>query len=322
MPWSDDCSRIAATPSPGRGHDGAVVVPTEVTFSSDGLQLAGHLRVPPDAPEARPGLVFTGPFTGVKEQVTGRYAEALAAAGYVTLAFDHRGFGASEGTPRQHEDPAGKLADLRDALSWLAGNPAVDADRLGCVGVCLGGGYALRFAAFDPRVRALVTVAGGYNDPHAMRAGMGVDSYRAVLADQMALATQQHATGDIEYMAAVSNDDTPALMAGAEPFEYYGTDRAHSPGWTNRITRTSLYSLLTADLAMGADFISPTPWLMVHGRTDAYCSPTGAEATFARAEAPKEAVWLDTTNHIDLYDVPAYVEPAVEAARAWLGRWL
>lgn len=306
----------------GQRHHGFVTSPIEITFLSDGLELAGHLRIPSEATGPLPGLVFTGPLTGVKEQVTGRYAEALAAAGYVTLAFDHRGFGASGGTARQHEDPAGKLNDLRDALTWLANHPAVDADRLGAAGICLGGGYALRFAAFDPRVRALVTVAGGYNDPHAMRAAMGIDSYRGVLAEQMNLAARQYTSGDVEYMAAVSEDDTPALMGGAEPFAYYGTDRSASPGWENRITRTSVYTLVTTDLAVGSDFISPTPWLMVHGRADDYCSPAGAEATFARAGEPKQAVWLDTTNHIDLYDVPRFVDPAVAAAEEWFGRWL
>ena len=299
-----------------------MATPTDITFVSDGLKLAGHLRIPASAAGPRPALVFTGPLTGVKEQVTGSYADALADAGYVTLAFDHRGFGASEGVPRQHEDPAGKLSDLRDALSWLATHPAVDAERIGCVGVCLGGGYALRFSAFDPRVKALVTVAGGYNDPRAMRAGMGPENYRNVLAGQMALAARQQATGEVEYIAAVSDDDTPALMGGAEPFAYYGTERSASPGWVNRMTQTSVYSLVTADLAVGADFISPTPWLMVHGRSDDFCTPAGAEATFARAGDPKEALWLDTTNHIDLYDVPEYVDPAVEAATAWLNRWL
>lgn len=299
-----------------------MATPTDVAFVSDGLTLAGHLRVPQGRAEPMPALVFTGPLTGVKEQVAGSYAEALADAGYVTLAFDHRNFGASEGSPRQHEDTPGKLADLRDAVSWLANQPQVDAERIGCVGVCLGGGYALRFAAFDPRVKALVTVAGGYNDPHAMRDGMGGENYRGVLAGQMALAARQQATGEIEYIAAVSDDETPALMAGAEPFAYYGTDRSASPGWVNRMTQASVYSLVTADLAVGADFISPTPWLMVHGRSDDFCTPAGAEATFARAGEPKEALWLDTTNHIDLYDVPKYVEPAVEAATAWLDRWL
>ncbi len=275
---------------------GPLTAPTEVMFMSDGLQLAGHLRMPPDVTDALPGLVFTGPLTGVKEQVTGHYAEALAAAGYVTLAFDHRNFGASEGGPRQHEDPAGRLADLRDALSWLASRPEVDANRLGCVGVCLGGGYALRFAAFDPRIRALVTVAGGYNDPHAMRAGMGVESYRAVLAEQMAVAARQHATGEVEYTAAVSNDETPALMGGAEPFAYYGTDRSHSPGWVNSITRTSLYALLTVDLAVGADFISPTPWLMVHGRsTTTALRPTPRPPSPGRGNPRRRCGWTPPT---------------------------
>jgi fermentation-respiration switch protein FrsA (DUF1100 family) len=295
---------------------------THVSFTSDGLELAGHLRVPPDAAGPLPALVFTGPATGVKEQVTGTYAAALAAPGFVTLAFDHRGFGGSEGAPRQHEDPAGKLADLRDAVSWLAARPEVDAERIGCVGICLGGGYALRFAAFDPRVRAVASVGGAYNNPHAMRDGMGNEGYRAFLADQMALAARQNATGDVEYINAVSDDDTPALMGGAEPFAYYGTERSATGGWENRATRASMYSLLTVDLAIGADFISPTPWLLIHGSTDAYLSPEAAQAAFDRAGDPKKILWLDTTNHIDLYDVPRYVEPAVDAAEAWFTRWL
>lgn len=296
-----------------------MVTPIDVTFTSDRLDLAGHLRVPADGSAHSPALVFTGPFTGVKEQVTGRYADALADAGYVTLAFDHRGFGASQGTPRRHEDPAGKLADLRDALSWLAARPEVDADRLGCVGICLGGGYALRFAAFDPRVRALVTVAGGYNDPQSMRSAMGNDGYRAILREQIDVTARQQQTGEVEYVPAVGDG---GVMSGDEPFAYYGTERSSSAGWVNEITRSSVYNLLTMDLAAGAEFISPTPWLMVHGTIDAYCSPESAEATFARAGEPKEAVWLETTNHIDLYDVPEYVGPAIAAAGAWFGRWL
>ena len=75
-----------------------------VELEADGLTLVGDLRVPSPGGRA-PGLVFTGPFTGVRDQVTGLYAERLAAAGYVTLAFDHRNFGQSGGQPRRHEDP-------------------------------------------------------------------------------------------------------------------------------------------------------------------------------------------------------------------------
>ena len=91
----------------------------DVSFVSDGLRLAGVLRRPEISGTA-PGVVLTGPFTGVKEQVVGTYAERLTDRGFATLAFDHRGFGSSEGLPRQHEDSAGKLQDLLDATSFLA----------------------------------------------------------------------------------------------------------------------------------------------------------------------------------------------------------
>jgi uncharacterized protein len=292
-----------------------------VSFRSDGLDIVGHLRVPEGA-NAAPAIVFTGPLSGVKEQVTGTYADKLAEAGFVTLAFDHRNFGESSGEPRQHEDPQGKLTDLGDAVSFASQLEQVNADRIGVCGVCLGGGYALRFSAFDPRVKALVGVAGGYNDPKAMRDGMGAENYRQTLAHFAEVAQQQAQSGEIEYMAAVADAGGDALMGGQEPFDYYGTERSTSPGWVNRLTALTVRSLITTDLAVGADFISPTPFLVVHGRTDAFCSPEGAQAVFDRAEDPKEIVWLDTTNHIDLYDVPEYVDPAVEAASDWFHKYL
>jgi uncharacterized protein len=304
----------------------SVSEPRDVQIAADGVTLAGHLRLPPDAvdpglggaQELRPGLVFTGPFTGVKEQVTGRYAAMLADRGFVTLAFDHRNFGASGGAVRQHEDGAGKLADLRAATSFLARHDAVDAERIGCVGICLGGGYALRHSAFDPRIKALACVAAAFNDPREMRSGIGGDGYRDLMAAFAEAAARQDAGGEIEYLPAVSADDGEAAMPGREPWDYYGTDRSAGGEWENRVTRLSVRELLTVDLAIGADFISPTPALIVHGRIDEYCSPTAAEAVFERITGPKELMWLDTTNHIDLYDQPQYVEPAVDRVAEWM----
>jgi fermentation-respiration switch protein FrsA (DUF1100 family) len=289
-----------------------------VQFVSDGLTLSGDLRRPTvsgDVP--RPALVFTGPFTGVKEQVVGLYAERLTQEGYVTLAFDHRNFGASEGAPRQHESGAGKLADLRDATSFLASVDGVDSDRLGCVGICLGGGYALRHSAFDPRIKALVTIAGAYNDPRVMRGHFGDANYRNALADYAEVAARQQRTGEVEYMPAVAVEGT-AAMGGQEPFDYYGTERSAAPTWQNRVTVLSLRELITVDNGSGAEFISPTPWCVIHGRRDDFCSPDDAAGAFDRAGEPKVFHWLETTNHIDLYDNPAFTEPAAALAVDWL----
>jgi fermentation-respiration switch protein FrsA (DUF1100 family) len=289
----------------------------EVSFASDGITLAGHLRVP-EHRGPHPAVVLTGPLSGVKEQVTGLYAEKIAAAGYVTLSFDHRNFGASGGAPRQHEDAAGKLRDLRAAVSFLTAQPEVDPAQIGCCGICLGGGYALRFAALDPRIRAVAGIAGGYNSPQAMRDAMGSEQYRAQLATFTELAQRQEATGEIEYWAAVdAHDGRPAVMGGSEPADYYCSPRSACAGWVNQLTALSVLELITVDLAAGADLISPTPLLLVHGRKDECTTPEQAVAAFDRAGDPRKLVWLDTANHIDLYDVPRFVGPAVDEAVSW-----
>ena len=277
--------------------------PERVVFEADGLKLVGDLYLPAGATDALPALVLTGPFTGVKEQVVGTYARRMAEAGFAALAFDHRGFGESAGL-RHHEDSAGKLADLRAGVGFLAAHPAVDPARVGLLGICLGGGYAVRAAAFDPRVRAVAGVAGGYNSPAAFSAGMGADAYRAALAGFLE-------AGRDARMPAVSPDGGPAAMGGREPWEYYGTDRSFSPHWVNEVTVASLYELMTLDTLSSADLLERTPLLVVHGTQDEYCSPAGAQALVDRAKGPKALEWVPTTNHIELYDSPPHLDRAL-----------
>jgi fermentation-respiration switch protein FrsA (DUF1100 family) len=282
-----------------------------VSFDSGGIELVGELRVPAGAGRS-PAVALTGPFTGVKEQVVGAYAARLTAAGLVTLAFDHRGFGESGGR-RQYEDSQGKLADLRAAIGLLASHPRVDPARLGLVGVCLGGGYAMRAAATDPRVRAVAGIAGAYNSPARFAEGMGVDAYRAALGGLLDRYD--------ELLPAVSAGGE-AAMPGDEPFAYYGTDRAASPHWRNEVTRGSLHALMTFDALGAADLLAATPLLVVHGVEDAYCSPELARELHERAAGVKEIHWLDTKVHIDLYDTEPFIGQAAETTVDFLRRHL
>jgi fermentation-respiration switch protein FrsA (DUF1100 family) len=260
-----------------------------------------------------PAVVLTGPFTGVKGQVTGSYAALLAAAGFATLAFDHRGFGESGGR-RQHEDSQGKLADLRAAVGALAAQPEVDPARIGLAGICLGGGYAIRAAAQDPRVRAVAGIAGGYNSPAEMAASMGIGEYRAALS----AALDRYDS----YLPAVAPDGGEAAMGGDEPYAYYGTPRSRSPHWRNEVTRGSLHSLMTFDALGAAELLAGAPLLIVHGERDAYCSPALAQALYDRKRGDKEILWLGAGLHTDLYDNPPYVNQAAAAAAAFFHRWL
>lgn len=292
----------------------------KVKFTAGGVTLAGDLRLPA-APGPHPALVLTGPFTGTRDQVTGRYAAALAGAGYATLAFDHRNWGESGGEPRHHEDPQGKLEDLRAAVSLLRSRPEVDGARIGAVGICLGGGYALRFAAFDPRVRAFAGIAGAYNNPYGVRAGMSPAGYQEALASLTEVLERQDLGGAVDYLPAVAREGE-AAMPGEEPFAYYGTVRGASAHWRNAVTRASLRELITLDNMTGADFLSPKPGLIVHGVVDRLCSPEGAEEAYRRMDDPKRIVWLDTRCHTDLYDAEPHVSRAVEAVAAFFGEHL
>ncbi|WP_106399827.1 alpha/beta hydrolase [Actinocorallia populi] len=279
-----------------------------LVFGSAGL--VGALRLP-SGTGPWPGVVLTGPFTGVKEQVVGLYAERLTAEGFATLAFDHRGFGESGGR-RGHEDTQGKLEDLRDAVNVLTARP--DVTEIAVVGICLGGGYAVRAAASDPRIKAVAGIAGAYNSPAHIVEAMGVASYRSALAGFLDRYD--------EFLPAVAPDGGEAAMGGDEPYAYYGTSRSASPYWDGQVTRGSLHSLMTFDALSAADLLGTTPLLVVHGRTDAYCSPDLARALHARSPGPKEIHWLDTREHIDLYDVEPHVTTAIDAASAFLRRVL
>ena len=105
-------------------------------------------------------------------------------------------------------------------------------------------------------------------------------------------------------------------MPGQEPFDYYGTERSKSAVWENRMTVDSRYQLLTLDTLSAAELLDRTPFLVVHGTVDTYCTPEGAQAIFDRATGPKEIEWIETPNHIDIYDRPELVGPAVQRVAA------
>src|SRR5258708_2879536 len=119
-----------------------------ITFPSQGLNCTGWLYVPDPLSDGKkaPAIVMANAFSAVKEMYYANYAEPLARAGFVALSFDYRHYGESEGEPRSQLFPQEQLDDLRNAITWLADQPEVDADRIGAWGMCLGGGHVLALA--------------------------------------------------------------------------------------------------------------------------------------------------------------------------------
>src|SRR5256714_12783037 len=154
-----------------------MISPHEVSFPADGITIAGHLHTS-DRPSPGPAVLIAGPPPQVKEQAADTYAVRFAAAGLHALTIDHRNFGSSGGAPPLRGDPAGQIAGLRAAVSFLRARPDIDPERVAVVGVCAGAGYALKAAASDPRIRAFVGIAGFYPSVASLREAMGGQGYR------------------------------------------------------------------------------------------------------------------------------------------------
>jgi uncharacterized protein len=297
----------------------------KVHFQSEGLKVVGNLFRPQNSKEeevSSPAILVAGAMTGVKEQVAGQYAERIAKDGYVTLALDHRHFGESEGEPRQHEDPAKKLEDFKNAISFISSLKGIDRERIGACGISMGGGYMLQLAAFDRRIKAVSIVASGLNLADTLLEMLGKEGFVNFLKEFNNARKRHYDTGEVQYIPAVATDNKPAAMIGDEPFEYYGTSRAWSPGWVNRYTTESIENLMSYNAIPYARHVSPTPLLIVHGKNDKYCLPKFAQEVYDLADEPKEILWLDTSNHIDLYDNEKYVGPAISKIVEWFNKYL
>jgi fermentation-respiration switch protein FrsA (DUF1100 family) len=302
---------------------------TAVRFASAGLSLAGHLYRPRGASPAAqtPGIVMVGPISSVKEQSLPHYAERFADAGYTVLTFDSRSFGDSEGTPRFHYDPGQVIDDYCNAVSYLMTCEGVDPARVAVVGVCMGGGYAVSVGARDKRVRAVASIAGGYNIGGTFQQFLGVEAFAGYCRTINELVAAQARTGQVAYIPtiarALSAEVPLAVMPNPEAFSYYDrTSKADAPGWSNKMTAASLEPYFIYNAIVHAPLVAPTPLLIVHGTTDFALLPEYAEEAYRAATGPKELIWIETHNHIELYDQDPYVSEAAGAVVEWLGRQL
>lgn len=132
-----------------------------VTYKVNGIGIAANVYTPEnyDAIQKYAAIVIAHPNGGVKEQTAGLYAQYLAEAGYITIAFDAAYQGASGGEPRHTDKPQYRTEDIHGAADFITQYPGVDPNRLGVLGICGGGGYTLKAVQSDKRFKAVATLS-------------------------------------------------------------------------------------------------------------------------------------------------------------------
>ena len=291
------------------------VVTERVSFKNRfGITLVADMYRPKNAEGPLPALAVSGPFGAVKEQSSGLYAQTMAERGFLTIAFDPSFTGESGGEPRYVASPDINTEDFSAAVDYLTTRPDVDSERIGIIGICGWGGFALNAAAIDTRIKATVAVtmydmsrvtANGYFD------SMDEDAryeLRKKLNEQRTIDAKNGSYALAGGVVDPLPEDAPQFVK--DYYAYYKTPRGYHPrslnsnnGWN---VTSSLSFINTPLLTYSGEIRSAV--LLVHG--EKAHSRYFSEDAFKKLKGDnKELLIVPGASHVDLYDNVAGVIP-------------
>jgi fermentation-respiration switch protein FrsA (DUF1100 family) len=282
----------------------------------------GRYSLPPNFDETKkyPAIISAHPIGSCKEQTSGNvYGRALAEEGFVVIAFDRSFQGASGGEPRFIEDPVQAVEDFRRVTDYIVTLPYVDADRIGVLGICGGGGYAFNATMTERRIKALGTVTGA-NYGRLMRGNFSqLDPISALEA--MAERRTAEARGeDVKVDDLLPSSPEEATKLGItdrnplEATEYYRTPRGKKPNGLNRSVPSHQAAAVGWDAFHLAEVLLTQPMCIVVGdKPGAFGAyRDGCEIVERAASKEKELVVAEGWSHYDLYDKPEPVKIALD----------
>lgn len=281
-----------------------------VTFESDGLKLAGVLHVPEGyTGEALPAFIVCHGFVGSKDESHAQIqAEMLEAFGYVALRFDFRGCGESEGE-RAQVRCMDQVADAKNALSWLAKRPEVDAARIGITGHSFGAAVSVYTAGIDSRIACCLSSCGWGNGERKFRGQHPTpeawDRFMGILEEGR---RHKQATGESLWMSRFDAVPIP------EPLR-----KNLSPKAIMEIPTETAWSMMNFRADDVVADIAPRPLLLLHTANDIITPTSESIRLFERAGQPTELILINTTAHFPL--APADAPRTKAVIHGWLAKF-
>lgn len=299
-----------------------------VTYKLNGIDIAANVYTPAnyDALKKYPAITIAHPNGGIKEQTAGLYAQRLAEQGYITIAADASYQGASGGEPRHTDKPKFRTEDISGMADYISQYPGVDANRIGALGICGGGGYTLKAVQSDKRFKAVATLS-MFNSGEVRRNGFmnsQVNTIQERLKNASDARKQEADGGEILYSGVASITDEEIAKTTTdlyrEGYEYYYRTHAH-PNSTFLYTTSSLMDLMTWDATDQIELINQ-PLLMMSGSKADTKYMTDEAFIKATNAKNKELFLIDGATHIQTYWKPEYVSQAVIKLIEFFGSYL
>lgn len=297
-----------------------------VNYSLNGIEIAANIYTPAyyDPAQKYAAIVIAHPNGGVKEQVSGLYAQRLAEKGYITIVADASYQGASGGEPRNVDKPANRINDIHGMADYLSTFKGVDIQKIGLLGICGGGGYALKAAQGDKRFKKVATLS-LFNSGRVRRNGF-LDQDKATILERLTIATKAREkellTGEVSYTGTAIPTDAEIEQIPTdlyrEGYKYYYRTHKH-PNSTFRYTTSSLIELMTFDANTQMELLNQ-PLLMIAGSEADTKYMTDEIYQSATGTKNKEIFLLNGATHIDTYWKEEYVNAAIDRLSSYFNQ--
>lgn len=255
-----------------------------------------------------PAIVIGPPHGGVKEQGPGIYAQELAKRGFIVVAFDPSYNGKSSGEPRHVTSPEIFAEDFSAGVDFLGTLPYVDRNKIGILGICGSGGFALSQASVDKRIKAIATSA-MYDISGVSRKGWYYKGNNEDRNKELTSLSEQRwrdvdsGTPELQSKFPLGEYDASKLDdITAEFFEFYA--KVNHRGWHPRsigaFTLTSFASHINFGELKNLNDIYPRKVLIITG--DIAHSKWFSDNVHAQMPDNSEEIVVNGARHIDLYD--------------------
>ncbi|PZP46261.1 MAG: alpha/beta hydrolase [Pseudopedobacter saltans] len=307
-------------------YDGAIVKNEKekvnihpVNYQLNGIAIAANVYTPVNYDENKKyaTIIVAHPNGGIKEQTAGLYAQRLAENGYITIAFDAAFQGASGGEPRHTDKPFYREEDIHGAVDFISKFKGVDTSKIGILGICCGGGYTIKAAQSDKRLKAVATLS-MFNSGEVRRNGFQNSQIKTIqerLQEAVNEREEEAVSGKISYYGEMSKtlpDEEIAKISTdlyREGYIYYFKTNAH-PNSTFLYTKNSMMYLMTWDATDHIELINQPLLMMAGSKADTKYMTDEAFPKAINAKS-KELFVIDGATHIQTYWKPEYVRQAV-----------
>ncbi|WP_418541002.1 alpha/beta hydrolase [Phascolarctobacterium faecium] len=285
----------------------------KVTFKNQyKMNIAGNLYLPKDMDKSKKhaAIIVGHPMGAVKEQSADLYAVKMAERGFVTMSVDLAFWGGSDGQPRNAVAPELYAETFSAAVDYLGTGPFADREKIGAIGICGSGSFAISAAKIDPRLKAVATIS-MYDMGAANRNGLNhsltLAQRKQIIADAAEQRYVEFQGGATKYTSGTVHEITEkSNPIEREFYDFYRTPRGEftpagsSPLLTTHPTLSSNTKFMNFFPFNDIETISPRPLLFITG--DQAHSKEFSEDAYKRAAEPKELYYVAGAGHVDLYD--------------------